>query len=84
MPGHLPPQCAIHAGFLARSCGRCAINASPIAALERPPSSALRAHVGVTSAESRRRREQAESEAAARREEMASAEARSALLGRAR
>lgn len=84
MPGQLPPQCAIHPGFLARSCAACELASSNVAFKERPHTAEQRAHLGRTSAQSKESRAQSEAEAAARREEYARQEAASAMRGQAR
>ena len=84
MPGYLPPQCAIHPGFLARSCVACELASSNVAFRERPHTAEQRAHLGRTSNQSKASRAQSESEAAARREEYARQEAASAMRGHTR
>ena len=84
MPGQLPPQCAIHPGFLARSCVACELASSNVAFRERPHTPLQRAHLGRTSEQSKASRAQSEAEAAARREEYARQEAASAMRGQTR
>lgn len=84
MPGHLPPQCAIHPGFLARLCVACELASSNVAFRERPHTAEQRAHLGRTSQQSKASRAQSEAEAAARREEYARQEAASAMRGHTR
>lgn len=84
MPGYLPPQCAIHPGFLARSCVACELASSNVAFRERPHIAQQRAHLGRTADQSKAARAQSEAEAAARREEYARQEAASAMRGQMR
>lgn len=84
MPGHLPPQCAIHPGFLARSCAACELASSNVAFRERPHTAEQRAHLGRTSGQSKASRAQSEADAAERREDYARQEAASAMRGQMR
>lgn len=84
MPRQLPPQCAIHPGFLARSCAACELASSNVAFRERPHTAQQRAHLGRTTDQSKAASAQSEAEAAARREEYARQEAASAMRGQMR